>query len=84
MDNLNFISSFSTPFVSDISCNMQISQGIVVSEGFSMSMLQLASLKLRKDNYGYYRAQVLYIIVMHDLKDHLLGLIPCPSTFIIL
>lgn len=39
-------------------------------------------MKLTKENYRHWRAQVLHFVSAYNLEEHLTGLIPCPSPFV--
>lgn len=47
------------------------------------SSLQVINPKLTQSNYRFWSSQVLSTVGSHELEDHLLGRISCPSPLII-
>ncbi|XP_031282072.1 uncharacterized protein LOC116140601 [Pistacia vera] len=46
------------------------------------STLPVISPKLTRDNYRFWKSQILFVAGSHDLGEHLTGLISCPTPFI--
>ena len=53
---------------------------VVPGFSFSSSLMPL-SLKLDRNNYAYWRSQVLPVVRAHGLEGFLLGNISCPAQF---
>ena len=49
----------------------------VSGTNFPVSNLQAINPKLSEENYRYWRAQVLYTVGAHNLRDHLIGVLAC-------